>query len=324
MAVAPAGISMMRQTMDRQAEALARIVEDDAPVMAVAERLRGRRVLAIGTGTSWHAASQAAVLLRAAGVDACAAQSADAAVNSPLPGADGALLAFSHTGAKRYTAQAVQRARSRGAEVIQVCGVGVEGADLVTVERERSSAYTASHLGALLRAAQLARALGADLPGLAEIPSAADRAHRAGYEGRPLAPAPVRLMEFAGGGINQWTAAEGALKIREAAYVASEGLGVEQFLHGPSVALNTSDRFVVLDGGGPWSARITEVAQAAEDSGVPVTRVVHDGLGELLSIFPLTVAVQRIALEAAETLGVNPDTFGLDLPGHHAWSRIEL
>jgi fructoselysine-6-P-deglycase FrlB-like protein len=82
-------------------------------VLAVAERLRGRRVLAIGTGTSWHAASQAAVLLRAAGVDACAVQSADAAVDGPLPGSDGALLAFSHTGAKRYTAQAVQRARSR-------------------------------------------------------------------------------------------------------------------------------------------------------------------------------------------------------------------
>ncbi len=320
MSSVPAGISVMRQTMDRQAEALAGILDDEAPVLAVAGRLRGRRVLAIGTGTSWHAASQAAALLRAAGVDACAAQSADAAVDGPVPGEDGALLAFSHTGAKRYTAQAAQRARSRGAEVIQVSGVGVEGGDLVTVERERSSAYTASHLGALLRAAQLARALGADLPGLEQVPAVADRVYRDGQ----LASPPARLMEFTGGGINQWTAAEGALKIREAAYVASEGLAVEQFLHGPSVALREQDRLVVLDGGGTWSARIAEVAQAAEDSGVPVTRVVHDGLGELLSIFPLTVAVQRIALEAAETLGVNPDTFGLDLPGHQAWDRIEL
>src|SRR5712692_1375742 len=117
MSAAAAGISLMRQTMDRQAQALARIMDDEASVMAVAERLRGRRVLAIGTGTSWHAASQAAALLRTAGVDAAAAQSADAAVDGPLPGADGALLAFSHTGAKRYTAQAVLRARSLGAEV---------------------------------------------------------------------------------------------------------------------------------------------------------------------------------------------------------------
>jgi glucosamine--fructose-6-phosphate aminotransferase (isomerizing) len=281
--------------MDGQAEVLAGILADEAPVIAVAERLRGRRVLAIGTGTSWHAASQAAILLRAAGLDAGAAQSADAAVDGPLPGEGGVLLVFTHTGAKRYTAQATRHARSGGAQVVQVSGVGAEGADLVTVPRERSSAYTASHLGALLRAAQLARALGADLPGLGEVPAAVEHAYRAPYA---LAAPPARLIEFIGGGINQWTAAEGALKIREAAYVASEGLAVEQFLHGPSVALGPDDRLVCLDGSGAWSARIAEVAQAAEESGVPVTRVADDRLGELLSIFPLTVAVQRIALEA--------------------------
>ncbi len=324
MPATPTATSLMRQTMDRQAEWLAELVDDNAPVVEVAGRLRGRRLLAIGTGTSWHAASQAAVLLRAAGLDGWAAQSADVAVDGPVPDEGGALLAFTHTGAKRYTAQAAQRARAQGAEVVQICAVGVQDADLVTVERERSSAYTASHLGALLRAAQLARALGADLPGLDEVPSAVERAYRTRQEDHQLALPPTRLMEFIGGGINQWTAAEGALKIREAAYVASEGLAVEQFLHGPSVALGRDDRLVCLDGGGAWSARIAEVARAAEDAGVPVTSIAHDGLGELLSIFPLTVSVQRIALEAAETLGVNPDTFGLDQPGHQAWDRIEL
>jgi glucosamine--fructose-6-phosphate aminotransferase (isomerizing) len=322
MSAAGPAASAMRQTMDGQAEALARLLEDEAPVAAVAERLRGRRVLAIGTGTSWHAAAQAATLLRAAGLDAAAAQSADAATDGPLPGAGGVLLVFTHTGAKRYSAQAAQQARSAGAEIIQISGLGVEGADLVTVPRERSSAYTASHLGALLRAAQLARALGADLPRLSEVPAAVDAAYR-GPQDDPAVP-PARLIEFTGGGINQWTAAEGALKIREAAYVASEGLAVEQFLHGPSVALGRDDRLVCLDGGDPWSARIAEVGQAGEAAGVAVTRVADDRLGELLSIFPLTVAVQRIALEAAETLGVNPDTFGLDQPGHEAWDRIEL
>ena len=322
MVAAGPGASAMRQTMDGQAAAMAGILADEAPVLAVAERLRGRRVLAIGTGTSWHAACQAAMLLRAAGLDAWAAQSADAAVDGPLPGEDGALLVFTHTGAKRYTAQATQRARSRGAQIIQVSGVGVAGADLATVPRERSSAYTASHLGALLRAAQLARALGADLPGLGEVPAAVEHAYRARQDDR--AAPPGRLMEFIGGGINQWTAAEGALKIREAAWVVSEGLGVEQFLHGASVALGPEDRLVCLDGGGAWSARIAEVAQAAEEAAVPVTRVADDRLGELLSIFPLTVAVQRIALEAAETLGVNPDTFGLDRPGHQGWDRLAL
>ena len=314
-------ISMMRQTMDHQARALTAILEDAGPVGAVAERLRGRRVLVIGTGTSWHAANQAAALLRAAGLDAGAAQSADAAVDGPVPGAGGVLLALTHTGAKRYTAQAVARAREQGADVVQISGTAVPDADLTTVERERSSAYTASHLGALLRAAQLARALGADLAGLDDVPAAVDRAFR----DEPLfAPPPERLIEFIGGGINQWTAAAGALKIREAAYVASEGLSVEQFLHGPSVALGSRDRLVCLDGGGAWSARLAEVAGAAAEAGAAVTSVVHPEPGELLSIFPLTATVQRIALEAAETLGVDPDSFGLDLPGHSGWDRIDL
>jgi len=310
--------------MDGQADALAAILDDVAPAAPVAERLRGRRVLVIGTGTSWHAANQAAALLRAAGLDATAAQSADAAVDGPLPGEDGTLLALTHTGAKQYTAQAVTRARGQGAEVIQISGTGVEGADLTTVERERSSAYTASHLGALLRTAQLALALGADLPMLGDVPAAVDRAYRDGRGDELLAPPPRRLIEFTGGGINQWTAAEGALKIREAAYVASEGLALEQFLHGPSVALGGDDRLVCLDGGGHWSTRMAQVAEAAGSAGSAVTRIAYPQLGELLSIFPLTVAVQRIALEAAESLGVNPDTFGLDLPGHDAWDRIEL
>ena len=322
--MASTATSMMRQTMDRQAAALAVIMEDTAPIPAAAGRLRGRRVLVIGTGTSWHAANQAAVLLRAAGLDATAVQSVDAATDGPLPAAGDVLLAFTHTGAKRYTAQAVARARAGGADVVQISGTAVEGADLRTVERERSSAYTASHLGALLRAAQLAQALGADLPALGAVPDAVDRVYRDSNDGQPLAPPPGRLIEFIGGGINQWTAAEGALKIREAAYVASEGLGVEQFLHGPQVALGRQDRLVSLDGGGPWSERIAEVTGAAEDSGTPVTRITHPELGELLSIFPLTVAVQRIALEAAEILGVNPDTFGRDVPGRDAWKRVEL
>src|SRR5437764_8363168 len=213
-----ARISAMRQTMDGQAGALAAILADEAPAVATAERMRGRRVLAAGTGTSWHAACQAAMMLRAAGADAAAAQSADAAAGDPLPPAGGALLVFAHTGTTRHTAAAAERARSLGAEVIQVSGAGVAGADLVTVEPERSAAYTASHLGALLRSAQLARALGAALPGLAEVPAAVDRAYRAGPERQPLAAPPERLIEFTGGGINQWTAAEGALKIREAAY----------------------------------------------------------------------------------------------------------
>jgi glucosamine--fructose-6-phosphate aminotransferase (isomerizing) len=140
----------------------------------------------------------------------------------------------------------------------------------------------------------------------------------------PAADPPARLLQFIGGGNNQWTAAEGALKIRETAYVAAQGLALEQFLHGPSVALREHDRLVCLDGGGVWAARAAEIARAAERSGVPVTRLEATGLGETLSIFPLTVAVQRIALDAADALGTNADSFGRDVPGREPWLEIQL
>ena len=100
-----------------------------------------------------------------------------------------------------------------------------------------------------MRLAQMATALGAELGAArGDARSAWPRVlDRAG----PLIAPPARLVELIGAGPNGWTAQEGALKIREASYVAAEGLSAEQFFHGPSVALDEQDTLVVLDGGGP-------------------------------------------------------------------------
>ena len=137
--------------------------------------------------------------------------------------------------------------------------------------------------------------------------------------------APPRLLELIGAGPNQWTAAEGALKVRETSRVATEGLSVEQFFHGPSVAVDERDALVCLDGGGPGAERLHAVAAAAEQCGARVHVLTETGLGEALSIFPLTVCVQRIALELAEELGTDPDAFGYDVPGRkEAWTALTL
>jgi glucosamine--fructose-6-phosphate aminotransferase (isomerizing) len=46
-----------------------------------------------------------------------------------------------------------------------------------------------------------------------------------------------------------------------------------------------------------------------EVTGARVVRIAERDLGETLSIFPLTVWVQRLALELAEARGVSPDRF---------------
>ncbi|MEO9174113.1 MAG: hypothetical protein ABI317_01280 [Gaiellales bacterium] len=313
--------SLLRATMQRQPADLERLVADSSPSERAAERLRGRRVLLVGTGTSWHAAGHGASLLRLAGVEAWPLAALDVALEEPpIDPARDALILLSHTGAKRYSAQVLGVARASGAPTVAIGGIGVAGVDVETVELERSDTYTASHLGALLRLAQLASALGAPLGELAAIPEAVSHVLTASRE--PIGP-PARLLELVGAGTNAWTAAEGALKAREAAYVATEGMGVEQYVHGPSVAVGAGDTLVVLDGGGPWRARLDEAAAASAEAGAVVHRIDEPGIGEPLSIFPLTAAVQRIALELSETLGTNPDTFGAELPGHERWTALE-
>ncbi|HYV15886.1 MAG TPA: hypothetical protein VE972_07690 [Conexibacter sp.] len=313
--------SAMRATMARQPQELRRLLDDGDRAAQAAERLAGRRVLLAGTGTSWHAANHGAWLLRAAGVEAWPIQPLEAASGGVRPGEGDALVLLSHTGAKRYSAELLATARAAAVPTVAIGGIDAPGVDLPTVARETSAAYTASHLAALLRLAQLAVALGAALD-LAPIPDAV----AAALDGpRPGVAPPRRLLEYAGAGTNAWTAAEGALKVRETARIASEGLMVEQFLHGPAVALDARDTLVCLDGGGPGAERLEAVATVVEAGGAQVHRIAATELDEQLSIFPLTVAVQRIALECAEALGTDPDAFGYDVPGREAvWERLAL
>lgn len=295
----------MATTIRTQPDELRRLLDDPGPPRAAAQRIEGRRTWLVGIGTSWHAAHHGAWLLRDAGIDAAALHAADVAPYARRFDAAEAVIVLSHTGHTGYTAQALAAAREAGAAVVHVTGVGA-GGDVETVVAETSYAYTASHTGALMRLAQMAEALGAALGPLAAVPAAVARVLDA-----PAANVdpPERLLELIGAGPNAWTAQEGALKIREASYVATEGLSAEQFLHGPSVALDGQDTLVVLDGGGPAAARTEAIAGAMEVIGTRVVRIAERDLGEPLSIFPLTVWVQRIALELAETRGVSPDRF---------------
>jgi glutamine---fructose-6-phosphate transaminase (isomerizing) len=298
-------MSHMATTIRTQPDELRRLLGDPDPARAAARQVAGRRTWLIGIGTSWHAAHHGAWLLHEAGIDAFALHAADVAPYARRFDAADAVIVLSHTGRTGYTAQALETARAAGAAVVHVTGIGA-GGDVETVAPETSYAYTASHTGALMRLAQIAEALGAGLGDLAAVPDVVARTLDASA---PIVDPPARLLELIGAGPNAWTAQEGALKIREASYVATEGLSSEQFLHGPSVALDRQDTLVVLDGGGPGAARTAAIADAMEVTDARVVRITERDLGEALSIFPLTVWVQRIALELAQARGVSPDRF---------------
>jgi glutamine---fructose-6-phosphate transaminase (isomerizing) len=327
--------SAMAATMARQPDDLRRLLDDVEPVERAAERLRGcGHVVLFGTGTSFHAAAVGAWFFRQAGVEAWGAPSADAV--SVLTGSlvrDTGVIAISHSGdsgssvggrPKLATRSVVGLANELGLQIVTIGAREVSGADVETVERETSSAHTASYLGALLRLAQLSGSIGAPLDGLEAVPNAvADALARDDW---PDVSPPDRLMEFVGSGPNAWTAAEGALKVRETARVASEGHNAEQCLHGPLVALDQRDVLVALDGGDEGAGRVHDVARLAEEHGVRVHlfEAPKDVRGPL-TVFPLTVAVQRVALRCAETLGIDPDAFGFDVPGRReVWGTVPL
>jgi len=298
-------MSAMRDAMWTQPEQLARLLGDAGPAQDAAARLKGRRVLLVGIGTSWHAAHHGAWMLREAGVEAEPVHAADVAPYGRAISSGDGVIVLSHTGGTGYSMAMLERAREAGAQTLHISGIG-NGGELETVAAEASYAYTVSHTGAMARLAQIATALGAQLGPLADVPEQV--AAVLDLPG-PLIDVPDRLVELIGAGPNGWTAQEGALKIREASYVAAEGLSSEQFFHGPSVALDAQDTLVVLDGGGPMAERTEAIAATVEVTGAKVARFPQRELGEALSVFPLTVVVQRIALELSEARGVSPDRF---------------
>jgi len=259
----------MARTMERQPDDLRRILADWSSVEAAAAVSPGVASFVVGTGTSWHAANQGAYFLRLAGADALAVSAADCALWGPWPTGDDGLVLLSHRGTKRYTTEVLARARAEGVPTVAIGGEGAPGVDIATVAQETSGTFTASHLGALARLAQLSVTLGAELGDLGAVPAAVTAALD---PPRSAVELPERGLEFVGAGPNQWTAAEGALKVRESAHLFTEGLSVEQFLHGPGFALDERDAVVCLDGGGPGATRVAELAEAIEARGASVYR----------------------------------------------------
>jgi glucosamine--fructose-6-phosphate aminotransferase (isomerizing) len=332
----PTTDSFMYQTMFQQPAEIARLVADEwNQAERAAELLSGaRRVTLTGIGTSYHASLVGSWLLRAAGIDARAVTSFDfASYPDSFPiGNDEAVIVMAHTGVKSYSKIALDRAVASGATVLSVGSQSAEhpGSQLVlrTVEREKSAAYTASHLAAMTVIAQVAAAAGAadfreelqTLPVHLEeiLGRAADLQSTAEY-------AASHRVYATGAGPNEATALEFVIKAREAAYGQVDALAAEQFLHGPMVAVNAGDLAVVVDvpgAAGERVAAITSVLEgfgcrilvvgqqmsAVQDAAVFPIPVVQEVLSPLLTVVPM----QILAYQMAAIKGINPDTFRRD------------
>ncbi len=340
----------------RQPACVARLLEARAAEIARAgdAAAASRRIFFAGIGSSYHAAQLGELFLRhlsggrvAAGLE----QSFELVHYQLRLTAEDCVVLVSHRGVRNYSVEALHAANAAGALTIAVTGEtrgeGMRGAQFIleTCEIETAFAHTKSFTTALAALALLAIRIAQQRGELAD-PSGA----RSALESIPqhmeealacesaCREAASRIAErqrwiFTGAGPNWVTAREGALKVKETSYIASEGFETEQFLHGPVSEADHRAAVCTHLAGGAADARASAVLRALGEVGALRVAIASRGAGagadfpseyrielpavdEWLSPFVHTVAVQWLAYYAALARGTNPDTGRQDHPAH--------
>ncbi|MGH7667544.1 MAG: hypothetical protein ACREN1_09610, partial [Candidatus Dormibacteria bacterium] len=252
------------------------------------------------------------------------------------------VVVVSHRGTKRFPNQLLARAQAAGATTVAVTGKGNPDAAgeyvLRTCADEVASTHSVSYLTALAVLGELvARLVGPSAAGfirsLRAVPAAISQTLA-----QP-APADVarRLADrepllLTGFGIDEITAEEAALKLKEGAYLFAEGMSQEFAVHGTPAVFEPRMGAILITPGREDGGRQLELRRLLSELGL---EVVSCGTGEADLVFcdvdyllrPLVaiVPLQRLVGELARIRGSNPDTTRSDQP---PWSaavpRIHL
>jgi glucosamine--fructose-6-phosphate aminotransferase (isomerizing) len=257
------------------------------------------------------------------------------------------VMAFSHTGDTKTTLDAVIRARENGATTNAITGVKdskivsrVNKALGVGDGRELSRAHTKSYTNSLFASIYLSayflqsqashRVAESMLEQLNDIPqSIMSTINNEEKKVAKLAHDYLRSERyfFVGSGPNLATALEAALKMKESNYSASEGMELEQFLHGPWVSLNPESLVVLVAPTGPSHQRNIDLLQICKDLGVRTISITNDrhvvdlssdsifipDVSEELSPLVYIVPLQLFAYYTAVEKGLNPDYIHYDV-----------
>src|SRR5262249_31816379 len=318
---------------------------EDALAGAAARLAAMERVILCGIGTSWHAALVGELLLAHVGRlghRVRAFHSFEFKNHWPPPDQRTGVIVVSHRGTKRYSLEALAKAKPTAGVGVVITGKGsgeglaIADYTLRTVDQESSAAHTISYTCAMTLLAALAAALGDADAVRRELEHVPDqRAMLPGQENwdQPAARfGDRRQYWFVGGGPNTATAYEAALKMNEANHTKTVGYNCEQFLHGPWAGVDRDDVVFVIAPPGPSHERCLTAARVAKEIGAPVVAlareddramaalatetialpVVDELLSPILAVVPLQLFTYHLALKR----GVNPDTMRADQPTH--------
>lgn len=328
---------------------------NEAALAGAAARLRTMdRVLLAGIGTSWHATLVGELLFAHVGRlghRARAVHSFELTSYWPALDAKTGAIVVSHRGTKRYSLEALRKAKAGGGVGVVVTGKGsgdglaIADFTLRTVDQESSAAHTVSYTCALALLAALAAEVGGDEETRHALDAIPDQLAlllgQESWEELATRFAGRRRYWFVGGGPNTATAYEAALKMNEANYATTVGMNTEQFLHGPWAALGPEDAVFLIAPPGPGHERGLAVARAVREVGADLVALVREddreimalatetiaipAVDELLSPIVTVVPLQLFTYHMALVTGANPDTMRADQPAHgRARAALEL
>lgn len=300
-----------------------------------------RHLVLTGCGTSFHAAMYGARVLQTALGTKAVVEAAHAydLVHGNAPGEESAVIGVSHSGSTSTTNRALAVARRSGARALALCGLPAspmeEVADQVLVigtTHDHSWANTMSYTTQLTAFAWLASQVGGE--GGAEVGTEIETLPTRIQKTLGCEAAVKRLAKrvaardrvtFLGSGLDDITALEAALKIRETCSLPASGYHVEQFLHGPFLSLDRRESIValrslddgereaaILKGLAKTGAAVTTVGEA-KGVDVPLPRT-HRMLRPILSVIPM----QFLAYYAALEKRANPDIMRSDVARYRA------
>ncbi len=305
----------------------------------------GRPIVFTGIGTSLHACRIAAAWvaqLTGGRVRPVALEAHRLGLSGPLR-PDDQIVVVSHRGTKTYPNRVLMRAKSVGARTVLVTGYGAEhpfgDRVLRTCRDETASTHTVSYVTALavlgLLVAPLAENGGREFTSdLFRVPEQMERTLALPIPAEVVGDLASRShLLLTGFGLDEVTAEEAALKLKEGAYLWAEGMSEEFALHGTPAVFQKGMAAVLIVPDEDDGGRCPALRGLLEEIGV---KVVSCGIKEgsdlrfvggslltrpLVSILPL----QRLVGELARLRGTNPDTTRSDVePWASAIGRVKL
>lgn len=295
--------------------------------MSPRELVGVKRVVNIGCGTSFHAGMVGAMAIESlARVPARAEIASEFRYNNPIVDPEGVFLAISQSGETADTLGAIEEVQLKGGQTLGVvnvvgstiartCGQGVYVHSGPEIAVASTKAFTSQIAALMTFTLMLARTRNLSLEegkamarALADIPNkVAEYLQDPG----PIMAAVeavkgARYVLFLGRGFSYPVALEGALKLKEVAYVACEGYPAGEMKHGPIAMMEKGTPVIFLIPADSQREKAISNMKEVQARGAKLIVVHNRGDQEIASMADISIPVPEVPYYLTPFLTVLP------------------